>query len=775
MRIIVTIALFVFTSVLLFADNTFPYSYSMFEYLQGGQIVVTSGNSPEEQALSFFIKPNWSEDADAIYAWKGIKRKNAKGAAIGSAYILASEPLNKSILSLWKKNNRFFLSVIDSNLTMKLITEIKGNWKPYLPIDAKWLGKTGENEYGLFLNQTFFICKYEDAKLSVKTIASDVVTASSLFTQNRKTKYKAVYLVYKEAGGIINFLTNDNKEKFSARIPISDDVFLQKFKEQAAVISYSKSYPNSMLKIVTPERGVISETWLETSGEKIKVDFSGKTGKIFFLETDNERYYLNVFDYSKKSKKTDYPRIEIPVELIEPMGLWLIDRTLIALFRNGIATFDQSGEVLAIDFFPFGEYFINKNKLIINRINNHLILSSPTSSIILKRQEHDFWYINRFIDNFGRILLPTSLILIILILFIFFRRQKALLEAVLNLPATGVVFIIDKYGRLKRANGSGKKLLGITDSIPMRRMFRYYCEMEHTKPITELVDKAIATRDTFTQKLNIVKANDMFEWVFNVIALRNATGIYKGFVLTGIDITEQLERKRLSNWAQLAHDMQTNLSTIRLNAEQFDIEDGTNNANRRKKIIHQVGLLIQRVRDVVTVGRSDTINKELVDGFDICHEVRSEFDEAVFPNVSFTVDVQHYNIVCDKPKMIRAVRNAVENGIKSMQGKPGSITITNWNDAKYAYIGVQDTGPGMDDKTMKKMLTPYFTTAKRTGGAGIGTMIMQHVMELHGGEIQVKSELGVGTQIIFCIPNYAHNKTSKAIADKVSSLKSVKK
>jgi two-component system phosphate regulon sensor histidine kinase PhoR len=232
-----------------------------------------------------------------------------------------------------------------------------------------------------------------------------------------------------------------------------------------------------------------------------------------------------------------------------------------------------------------------------------------------------------------------------------------------------------------------------------------------------------------------------------------------------------LERKRLSNWAQLAHDMQTNLSTIRLNAEQFDIEEGTNNANRRKKIIHQVGLLIQRVRDVVTVGRSDTINKELVDAYDICHEVRSEFDEAVFPNVSFAVDVQHFNIFCDKPKMIRAVRNAVENGIKSMQGKPGSIVITNWNDAKYAYIGVQDTGPGMDDKTMKKMLTPYFTTAKKSGGAGIGTMIMQHVMELHGGEIQVKSELGVGTQIVFCIPNYAHNKTSKAIADKVSSLR----
>ena len=158
----------------------------------------------------------------------------------------------------------------------------------------------------------------------------------------------------------------------------------------------------------------------------------------------------------------------------------------------------------------------------------------------------------------------------------------------------------------------------------------------------------------------------------------------------------------------------------------------------------------------------------MVDAFDICNEVRSEFDEALFPHVKFFVNAQHFNLLCDKPKTIRAVRNAVENGIKSMQGKPGSITINNWNDAKYVYIGIQDTGMGMDETTKKKMLTPYFTTAKVSGGAGIGTMIMQHVMELHGGEILVNSEKGKGTQIVFSIPNYAHNKTSRAIAEKAT-------
>ena len=741
------------------ADNTFPYSYSKFEFLQGGEVIITDGNHGNAP-FTYFIKPNWTEEAESLYFWKGFKRKNPKGVAIGSSYIIANYPLKNSILSIWREDNRFFISVIDSNLEMNTVTEINSNWQPYLPVEATWVGKTAEDEYSFILNGSLYLYRYKGEKnISIRNIANNVIAATSLYNNKVKIKYKAAFLIFEGTSGIINFLKTDNTVKFSARIPVSDNVSLQAFKQQAAIIAYSKSYPNSLVKIADPERGIVSETWIETSGDKIKIDYSGKTAKIFYLVSNNQQYFLKIYNYSNKENNNKNPIVEIPPELIEPMGLWMINQTIYALFRNGIATISINGKILSIDFFPFGEFFSDKISLSFK--SNYLILSSKTSSLILKREEHPWWYLNRFLANFGRILLPTLLIIIIILLFIFYRRQKALLEAVLNLPASGAVFIIDKYGRLKRANSSGKKLLGITDSIPMRRMFRYYCEMQHTKPIIELVDKAITTRDTFTQKLNIVKDNDMYEWIFNVISLRNATGVYRGFVLTGIDITEQLERKRLSNWAQLAHDMQTNLSTIRLNAEQFDIEEGTDNAKRRKKIIHQVGLLIQRVRDVVTVGRSDAINKETVDAYDICHEVRNEFDEALFPHVSFTVEAEHYNIVCDKPKMIRAVRNAVENGIKSMQGQSGSITITNWHDAKFAYIGVQDTGPGMDEKTMKKMLTPYFTTAKKSGGAGIGTMIMQHVMELHGGEIKVKSELGVGTQIIFCLPNYS-SKSSKS-------------
>jgi len=589
-----------------------------------------------------------------------------------------------------------------------------------------------------------------------------------------KTEYKPnkfAYMVYKDGSGIVNFINHDNIEKFSCRIPVYDDILLRKFGNRIAVIISSKSYPNSNLKIIDPDRGVVSETEIESSADRIITGIDEYSQYIYYLKNERNFYslrYFAVLDTTKSKSMGKERTTEIPKELIEPLCLHVEENTIYAVFRNGLATFDMDGSLISVDFFPFGEYFGKATNIRVN--SNYLLLTSNSASFVLEKQFHKFWLFSRFIKNFGKILFPLILIIIILITYNLYLGQRRLLRAVLNLPTTGAVFIVDKYGRLTKSNLSGKKLLGITDSIPLRRIFKYYCELEHTKPILELVEKAMTTKDTFTQKVNIVKNNDMYEWFCTVIPMRNAAGIFKGFVLTAIDITEQLERKRLSNWAQLAHDMQTNLSTIRLNAEQLDVFEGTNDGERRKKIIHQVGLLIQRVRDIVTVGRSDTINKEMVDSYEICHEVRSEFDEAVFPLVTFKVDAQHFNVVCDKPKMIRAVRNAVENGIRSMQGKPGHVTITNWSDAKYAYIGVRDTGVGMDDVTKAKMLTPYFTTAKKSGGAGIGTMIMQHVMELHGGEIIINSEKGKGSQIVFCIPNYAHNKTSKAIAEKTLSI-----
>ena len=226
-----------------------------------------------------------------------------------------------------------------------------------------------------------------------------------------------------------------------------------------------------------------------------------------------------------------------------------------------------------------------------------------------------------------------------------------------------------------------------------------------------------------------------------------------GFIISGVDITEALERQRLVNWAQLAHDMQTNLSTIRLNAEQLDEGLDQRNSERRRRILFQVGILIQRVRDLVSVGRSDELVRIPVHSAELCTEIRHEFDPVMFPHVTFSMKLRGTMMNVDKLKISRAVRNAVENAIKSLRGQEGPVEIATWYDPVYVFIRVSDSGVGMDAETLTNMMRPYFTTAKDGTGTGIGTMIMQHVMDLHNGTLRVSSQPGIGTQVIFRIPH----------------------
>ena len=132
--------------------------------------------------------------------------------------------------------------------------------------------------------------------------------------------------------------------------------------------------------------------------------------------------------------------------------------------------------------------------------------------------------------------------------------------------------------------------------------------------------------------------------------------------------------------------MQTNLSTIRLNAEQLADGRGMDEGERVKRILFQTRVLIQRVRDLVSVGRSEDLVRAPVHSAEFCTEIRHEFDPEMFPNVTFSMKLRGTMMNVDRLKLSRAVRNAVENAIKSLRGQDGTIEIATWADRTNVYI-----------------------------------------------------------------------------------------
>lgn len=112
-------------------------------------------------------------------------------------------------------------------------------------------------------------------------------------------------------------------------------------------------------------------------------------------------------------------------------------------------------------------------------------------------------------------------------------------------------------------------------------------------------------------------------------------------------------------------------------------------------------------------------------------------------------------VVADSGLLTQAILNVVSNAIKFTE--PGGTVLVGARAANdNILIDVRDSGCGISPEDMKWVLLPYRQGSpmhsRPGGGTGLGLTLTNSIMELHGGRVEISSEIGVGTSVVLRLP-----------------------
>jgi PAS domain S-box-containing protein len=116
------------------------------------------------------------------------------------------------------------------------------------------------------------------------------------------------------------------------------------------------------------------------------------------------------------------------------------------------------------------------------------------------------------------------------------------------------------------------------------------------------------------------------------------------------------------------------------------------------------------------------------------------------------------DLYCMPNQLNQVFMNILVNAGQAIDKNPGLIKIKTWANQDNIFISIKDNGCGIKGGNLNKVFEPFFTTKDVGKGTGLGLSLSYDIIRKHGGNIEVKSEVGVGTEFIISLPTIGLSK-----------------
>lgn len=232
---------------------------------------------------------------------------------------------------------------------------------------------------------------------------------------------------------------------------------------------------------------------------------------------------------------------------------------------------------------------------------------------------------------------------------------------------------------------------------------------------------------------------------------------------------EQLRRNLV---ADVAHELRTPLSNIRAYLEAM--RDGVLKPDTATfdSVYEETLLLGRLIEDLQELALAEAGQLTLLRRPYDMGEVVKQAVAAVQPaagarSLSLTTDLPQQPAVAeiDAERIGQVLRNLLTNAI-AYTPEGGDISVKLADEGAQLRVSVTDTGPGIPPEDLPYVFERFYrvdrSRSRATGGAGLGLTIAKRVVELHGGTIEVQSELGKGSCFTFTVPKEAPDDSAAA-------------
>ena len=294
---------------------------------------------------------------------------------------------------------------------------------------------------------------------------------------------------------------------------------------------------------------------------------------------------------------------------------------------------------------------------------------------------------------------------------------------------------------------------------------------------SEFTYTQVLFRNDPSSKMGVVKVHfpDINSYIFSSIKFMIPSVFFTlillvTFIITLVIVFRQKRYNEIKNdfVNNMTHELKTPIASISLATQMLNDDSVTKSEKMRKHLVgvitdetKRLRFLVEKVLQMSMFDRKkSSFKKKHLDLNEMVESIANSFSlrvEHTGGKINVDIGAVDSDIYVDEVNFQNVIFNLMDNAVKYRKtNEPVDIYLKTWNDDKWLYLSVHDTGKGIKKDDLKKIFEKFYRVG--TGnvhdvkGFGLGLAYVKKVVDLHDGEIKVDSEYGKGSTFTIKLP-----------------------